>query len=222
MRGTISAAASDTDAAERPRASGRLRKPMNETARGSGRSRMERVVVIGTSCCGKTTLARRVAEAIGSPHIELDAIHWGPDWTEMPTREFRATVQRRVEGRRWVVDGNYSKVQDIVWSRATDAIWLNYSFSVVFGRALLRTFRRVFLRERLFSGNRESFRTAFLSRDSILWWVLKTFRRRRRQYRAQFGGDTFPQLRLTELRRPREAERLVSALHNADGLARRA
>jgi adenylate kinase family enzyme len=176
---------------------------------------VERVVVIGTSCCGKTTLARRMAEAIGSPHVELDAIHWGPGWTEAPEDEFLAAVRRCTEGPRWVVDGNYSKVQDIVWTRATDAIWLNYPFAVVFGRALVRTLRRVFLRELLYNGNRESFRNAFLSRGSILWWVITTFRRRRRQYRTLFAEDTFPQLSLTELRRPRDAERLVRALRGA-------
>jgi adenylate kinase family enzyme len=175
---------------------------------------MERVIVIGTSCSGKTTLARRVAEVIGSPHIELDSIHWGPNWTEAPTDAFRAAVLERVQDRSWVVDGNYSRVQDIVWPRATDAIWLNYPFPVVFGRALRRTLRRVLLREPLFNANRESFRSAFLSRESILWWVITTFRRRRRQYRALFADGTFPGLRLTELRRPRDADRLVQVLRD--------
>ena len=173
---------------------------------------MKRVVVIGTSCSGKTTLARRVAEAIGAPHIELDAINWGPGWSETPTEEFRREVRLRVLGPRWVVDGNYSKVQDIVWSRATDAIWLNYSFPVVFGRALGRTFRRILFRERLYNENRESFRNTFLSRNSILWWVVTTFRRRKKQYRDLFGNGAFPELSLTELRRPREAEQLVRSL----------
>ena len=173
---------------------------------------MERVVVVGSSCSGKTTLARQVAEAIGSPHIELDAIHWGPGWSETPTEKFREEVRRRVQGPRWVVDGNYSKVRDIVWSEATDAIWLNYSFPVVFGRALGRTFRRILLREQLYNENRESLRNTFMSRDSILWWVITTFRWRRKQYRALFSGGTFPGLSLTELRRPREAEQLVRSL----------
>lgn len=176
---------------------------------------MDRVVVIGTSCAGKTTLARRLAEALGSAHVELDALHWGPGWSAASTEGFRKAVRERVSVERWVVDGNYAKVQDIVWSRATDAVWLNYSFPVVFGRALWRTLRRVFLREALFGGNRESFRNAFLSRGSILWWVITTFGRRRRQYRALFGDGAFPKLRLTELRAPRDAEHLIRSLRAA-------
>jgi len=82
---------------------------------------MKRVIVIGSSCSGKTTLARRLAELLGSPHIKLDALHWGPDWSEVPRERFRAALEKRVEGDRWVVDGNYSAVRDIVWERATDA-----------------------------------------------------------------------------------------------------
>lgn len=173
---------------------------------------MKRVVVIGSSCSGKTTLARRIAGVLGVPHVELDELHWGPNWTERPTEVLRRAVGDRVAGEGWVVDGNYTKVQDIVWPRATDAVWLNYSFPVVFGRALRRTVARMITREELFSGNRESFRVSFLSRDSILWWVITSFRRRRRQYERTFGARTFPELRLTELRRQRDADALVEGL----------
>ncbi len=175
---------------------------------------MKRVIVIGSSCSGKTTLARRLAEVLGSPHIELDALHWGPGWSEVPRKRFRAALEERVKGDRWVVDGNYSVVRDIVWRRATDAVWLNYPFHVVFGRALVRTLKRIVLREVLYNGNRESFRKAFLSRGSILWWVIKTFKRRRRNYRALFDSGAFPNIHLTELRRPRDAKRLLAALHD--------
>jgi adenylate kinase family enzyme len=176
---------------------------------------MKRVVVIGSSCSGKTTLARRISEVMGVPHVELDELHWGPDWTERPTEVLRSAVRERVAEDGWVVDGNYTKIQDIVWPRATDAVWLNYSFPVVFGRALRRTVGRMITREELFSGNRESFRLSFLSRDSILWWVITSFRRRRRQYEATFGARTSPKLRLTELRCQSDADALVERLEES-------
>ena len=176
---------------------------------------MERVIVIGTSCAGKTTLARGIAEVLDLPHMELDTMFWGPDWSECPTEEFREAVRKYAESDRWVVDGNHSKARDILLSRATDAIWLNYSFRVVFWRALRRTSRRVVLREELFGGNRETFRHSFLSRGSILWWVLRTYRGRRRAYRELFSSGGGAGVRLAELRRPREADDLIESVRGA-------
>jgi adenylate kinase family enzyme len=170
---------------------------------------MKRIMVVGTSCSGKTTLARAIAEAVGIPHVELDALHWGPDWSECPVDRFREVVRERVAGERWVVDGNYAKTRDIVLVRATDAIWLNYSLPVILARALHRTVRRVIFREELFGGNRETFRSAFLSRDSIPWWVLRTYRRRRREYQELFDSGEGVHVRLTELNRPGEIDELL-------------
>ena len=42
------------------------------------------VVVVGTSCSGKTTLARRLARILASEHVELDSLYWGSGWTPRP------------------------------------------------------------------------------------------------------------------------------------------
>jgi hypothetical protein len=86
---------------------------------------------------------------------------------------------------------------------------LNYGFSTVFLRALRRTVRRVVFQEQLFSGNRESFKEAFLSRKSILYWVITTHRRKRTEYRDLQRSGQFPQLRWFEFRRPRETENFL-------------
>jgi adenylate kinase family enzyme len=162
--------------------------------------------VVGSSCSGKTTFAARLASLLSVPHIELDALHWRPGWTEAPPGEFRAAVAAATSAERWVSDGNYGVVRDLVWGRATAVIWLNYPFSIVLCRGLCRTVRRAVRREDLYSGNRESLRRAFLSRDSILWWVVTTYRRRRRQYASLFACHDLGGLHLLELRNPREAK----------------
>jgi len=173
---------------------------------------LSRVAVVGTSGSGKTSLARRLADSLGATHVELDAIHWGPGWSELPADELREAVAREIASDRWIVDGNYGRVRDMVWARATAVIWLNYPFHTVFSRAVARTARRVATGEEIFSGNRETFRAGFLSTDSIPWWVVKTFRSRRREYRQLFEGDSYPELAFIEFRRPREADEFLQRL----------
>jgi adenylate kinase family enzyme len=169
---------------------------------------LRRTVVIGTSCSGKTTFARLLAKLLEVQHIELDAINWLPDWTPRPNEEFRSLVKEAVSTDEWVVDGNYSGTRDIVWPRATAVIWLNYSFPVVLSRAFSRTIRRVFDKEVLYSGNRETFRKAFLSKDSMILWVLKTYYRRRREY-SQLLEELQGRLDIRVFRTP-EDERFLS------------
>ena len=173
---------------------------------------MTRVIVIGTSCVGKTTFARSLALALSFPHVELDALYWKPNWKPTPSDEFRALIAQALCQDHWVTDGNYAVVRDLIWSRATTVIWLNYVFPLVLWRALTRTTRRVLTREELYSGNRESLRMALLSRESILWWVLTTFHRRRKQYREFFNTRPSSQLTYVELRNPSEARHFLAGL----------
>jgi len=173
---------------------------------------MNRIIIIGSSCAGKTTLARKLSAKLNMPHIELDQLFWLPEWKQRPQDEFRSLVSDAIAAERWISCGNFTELREILWNRATHAVWMNYSFPLVFSRAIRRTVRRCFVKEELFSGNYESFRQSFLSRDSILWWVLTTFRRRRRQYRQLFDDNVHPSLKLIELHHPRDAEKLLENL----------
>ncbi len=44
---------------------------------------MQRISVVGTSGSGKTTLARDISQLLGIPHVELDYLHWEPNWVEV-------------------------------------------------------------------------------------------------------------------------------------------
>lgn len=176
---------------------------------------MERLIVVGTSCSGKTTLAKKLSRILDATCIELDAIHWMPEWQPRPVEEFRQMVSEAAAGERWVIDGNYSRVRDIVWARGTTVIWLNYPFRVVLWRALGRTVRRAVTQEELFSGNRESFRKSFFSRDSIILWVIYSYWRLRRSYRRTLASGDYPHLKIIELHDAAEAEALIATMCSA-------
>ena len=178
----------------------------------TGKPDLSRTVVIGTSCSGKTMFARQLAARLSAPHIELDALHWAPDWQQRSTGEFLALVGQAAAAPAWVADGNYSRARPLLWPRASAIVWLNYPFPIVFARALRRTLVRAATREELWSGNRESLRRAFLSRESILSWVLTTHRRRRHDFRALFDQPPWPHLALIELTHPRAAARFLANL----------
>ncbi len=172
----------------------------------------QRYAVIGTSGSGKTTLARQIATALGIPHVELDALNWGPDWTAAPLDVFRARVAEALAGPAWAVDGNYSRVRDLVWGRAETLVWLDYSLPLILARVVWRTLRRSLAREELWGGNRESLRMAFFSRDSIILWTLQTCKRRRREYPLLVAQPEYAHLELVRLRSPRAARLWLAEL----------
>ncbi len=189
--------------------------PVALSARQSYNVNMTRYVVIGTSGSGKTTLARQIAEQMGIPHIELDALHWEPGWVGATPEVMRQRVESAIAAPAWVLDGNYSRVRDAIWLRATHLIWLDYSFPLVWWRICSRTLRRAIRREELWNGNRESLRLMF-SRDSILVWVLKTYWRRRREYPELLARPEYSHLAVFRLRTPAETKKWLAALQKSD------
>ena len=164
-----------------------------------------RVAVVGTTGSGKTVLARRLAGILGARHVELDALHWEPGWVPAPGPVFRARVDAALTGDRWVCDGNYHLAREIVWGRANELVWLDYSLGLILFRLLKRTTRRLFTREELWNGNREGGH-AFVGRDSLFLWALKTYWRRKREYRALLQDPAYRHLEVVRLMSPAETE----------------
>ena len=171
-----------------------------------------RYLVVGTSGSGKSTFAQALAAAVGCPHVELDAHYWGPGWQPVPTARFAQAVDEATRGERWVVDGNYSAVRELLWSRATHVVWLNYGRATVFARVFRRTLHRALSRAPLWHGNRESLRKSFLSKDSILLWSLTTFDKNRDRYAALRAGGSFARLQWVEITAPSQAPGWIDRL----------
>jgi adenylate kinase family enzyme len=173
---------------------------------------LNRVVVVGTSGSGKTTLARNIAQTLDIPHIELDAIYWGPNWTPLETPIFQERMREAAAAERWAADGNYHHVRDIVWMRATTLIWLNYPFWLVMWRVISRTLVRSFRNQELWNGNRETIRLSFFSRDSIILWSFNTYHRRRKKFPILFQQPEYGHLNIIVHQSPAETKRWLSTL----------
>lgn len=169
-----------------------------------------RCVVVGTSGSGKSTFARELARCADLKYVELDHLHWGPDWSPRSLETFERSVRCETDGQRWVVDGNYGVVRDALWPRATHVVWLNFSRPVVFYRIFCRTLRRALWKERLWSGNRESIRQALFSKDSALLWSLTSFPRNRVEYAALRAGHQYRHLKWIEFRSPAQARNFIA------------
>ena len=161
-----------------------------------------KIAVMGGSCSGKTTFSRRLAEKLDVPHVELDALHHGPNWAEPTVEDFRARVGQAIAGDGWVVDGSYGgKLGDMVIAQADLVVWLDLPLRTVLPRLWRRTLHRIRNDVELWNGNRETWRDAFLSRHSLFIWVVTTHRRRRRTLPVEL--EPFEAVRL---RSPEEVE----------------
>ena len=175
---------------------------------------MRRVCVVGNSGSGKTTLARVLAARLGVPHLELDSVFHQPGWTEPDPEDFTARVAAFTAGEGWVLDGNYSRVRDLVWRRADTIVWLDLPRMVVMRRVLRRTSSRVLRRTELWQGNRETLRNV-LSRDparSIIAWSWTSHARYRAMYEELSRDPEWSHVRWVRLRRLCEVAEWVAGI----------
>lgn len=172
---------------------------------------MRRVSVVGNSGSGKTTLARELADRLGVPYVELDAIFHQPGWQELPKDQFRARVGELVAQPGWVVDGNYSSVRDLVMGRADTVLWLDPPRRRVMRQIVWRTTRRAVLRRELWNGNRERFANLFRldPQQSVISWAWVKHTHYRQTYHALSTDPAFGHLRFVRLESKADVRRLL-------------
>lgn len=169
-----------------------------------------RIAVLGMTASGKSTLARHLAGLLGVPHVELDGIVHGPNWVDLSDEEFHARTAEALSGDGWVVDGNYTAVRDLTIGQAETVVWLDYPVIIPLWRVFPRTLKRIIHKEELWNGNRETWRGALFSRDSLVVWILKMHGRRRREFNAVFSAPEHAHRTLVRLRSPRETNRWLA------------
>jgi adenylate kinase family enzyme len=173
---------------------------------------VRRVSVVGNAGSGKTKLAKELAARLRVPHVELDAIFHQPDWTPLPTDEFRQRVADAVAGDGWVVDGNYSSVRDLVWQRADAVVWLDFSRTTVMRQVVGRTLRRMASGEELWNANRERWRTLLDPDESIIVWAWTQHAKYHRRYAAAAADPAYGDLAFIRLGSRAEVDRFLRSV----------
>jgi adenylate kinase family enzyme len=172
---------------------------------------MQRIAVVGNSGSGKSTLAAALARGMAAPHLELDSVFHQPGWKPLPLAEFRARVGEFAAGDSWVVDGNYSPVQDLVWQRADTVVWLDLSRLRVMRRLVGRTLRRLVMRAELWNGNRESWASVLRAdpNSSIIAWAWTQHNACRQRYARAAADPANARLTFVRLQTPGQVKELI-------------
>jgi len=100
-----------------------------------------RIMVLGSSASGKSTLARRLGELTGINVVHLDRVFWKPGWVETPGDEMDRLIMEAANGDSWIIDGNYSRTLDYRLERASAVIFIDFNRYICIFRALKRWVR---------------------------------------------------------------------------------
>ena len=106
----------------------------------------------------------------------------------------------------------------MLFRSADTVVWLDLPFPLMLWRTLRRTLSRIGSEHLLWGTQRETWRAAFFSRDSLLLFMIRTHHRCVRLYREWLAR--YPHLRLVHLRGPREVERWLEALDGRSSIPR--
>ena len=135
-----------------------------------------KIIITGTSCTGKTTLGRELSQKLGIPQIDLDDLHFLPNWEVKESDDFIRDVNSTIDQHdEWIVSGSYqTKMKDTVWHKADVIIWLDLPLRTILSRYFKRTFRRIVFKEKCCGENYETLRHV-LFEDNMLLHIFKTY-----------------------------------------------
>jgi hypothetical protein len=176
-------------------------------------------VIVGRTGSGKTTLAREVAAAIGVPHVELDSLYFGEDFSTAPLPVLRERTRAAIAGDRWVTDGNKRLVRDLVWPRADTIVWLDYPLYVSLWRLARRARTRT---SALGAQAAQTGRWTALPRQMLaaargVLTALRSHRGQRREYPRLFARPENQHLAVARLRSPRATRLWLARVTQAAG-----
>lgn len=160
---------------------------------------MPRVVILGTSGAGKTTVARALGRAYQLPPIHLDALTDG-SYRPVLGKTFDERVAEVVAGSDWIIDGDYQRrLGDLVLSHAEIAVWLDLPLPISLER----------MRKRTIAAIRSGDLT--LQPALISWVVHEVHSHVRRRLTMQKRLSAHPNLHVVHLRSQRQVDNWLAS-----------
>ena len=201
-------------AAERPPKDGLARDPSTSLCG------CQRILILGRTGSGKTTLGRQLAAALKVPHVELDALYFAADLSTVSLPVLRERTSAAIAGDRWVTDGNKSAVRDLVWPRADTVVWLDYPLAVSLWRLARRALWRtsVLKQQAATGGGSGSFAAQLWLAATGVLTALRSHRGQRRRYPELFAEPANRHLAVVRLRSPRATGRWLARVSPEPGL----
>lgn len=174
----------------------------------------DRIVVVGRTGSGKTTFARELAGALRVPHVELDSLYFGPQFSTAPVAILRERTSAAIASERWVTDGNKRAVRDLVWPRADTVIWLDYSLGVSLWRLGKRARRRTseLRAEASRTGQRGRLPRQILAAARGVLTALRSHAGQRKEFTRLFAEPANAHLAVVRFRSPRAAREWLSRI----------
>lgn len=88
---------------------------------------MKKIIIIGSSGAGKTTLACELGDKLAIEVFHLDRLLWKPNW-EMTDQEYQIECQNNlVKNPSWIIDGNFGGTLGIRIDAADTIIFLDFN-----------------------------------------------------------------------------------------------
>ena len=99
----------------------------------------KKIVIVGVSASGKSTLARALSEKTGIPVTFMDSIMWKPGWVYVGDDETNKALEEITSGDTWLLESYITKGSFAnVFERVETIIYLDYPRYVAFLRYIKR------------------------------------------------------------------------------------
>lgn len=175
-------------------------------------NKLKKIVVIGDSCSGKTTLARDLSKKLGIKHIELDSLFWEGNWKNVDTIEFKKRITSALQDTNFITDGNFSMARDVIWDKTDTIIWIDLPIWIILTRFFSRSISRSLKKELLWGKCQETLRKSIFSKDSLFMWIISTHYKRKRTYSKIMKDDAYSHINFIRLNSAKEVNKFIKQI----------